>query len=240
MAQSFCKNVARINMKIVTYTFGFLALLFTSGCASSNFEWIKINPDKVHLAKNSAPYSENIRRVNLVFQLKEKDTEVYYSESEGFFASDGKSAESVEMLSALKQNIKKSQRGVKHSALNAAKPIRNPAVDIQSKVALSNPSNADKLNAALKIPLMNAGKNVGSFGPSASEVREMAFNTIKEKNPELAEKSAAKERRGKNLMWAGLGLIVFGGVMGLIFGKSAFLISVAGVVFAAIGYFFRI
>ncbi len=226
-------------IKIGTYTFGFLAILFTTGCATSNFEWVKVNPEKIQLAKSRAPYSENTRQVNLVFQLKEKDTEVYYPESNGFFESDGKKAEAVEKSSALKRNIKKSQHHA-NSASQLQNTASSSAVSDELKPVSSNVSNAEKLNSALKIPLIKSGKNIASFGPSPSEVREMAFNSIKEKNPELAEKSAAKEQRGKNLMWTGLGLIVFGGVMGLIFGKSAFLISLAGVVFTGIGYFFRI
>ena len=230
--------------KIGKYTFGFLAILLTSGCATSNFEWVKVNPEKIQLAKSRTPYSDNIRQVNLVFQLKEKENVIYYPESNGFFTPEGVNNEPKSKPSSLKQNINRSQYGAKHVAANEAKShqktLSNPVSSVQQVPVVANVSDAEKLNSALKIPLITAGKNVGSFGPSPSEVREMAFNSIKEKNPEIAEKSAAKEQRGKNLMWAGLALIVFGGVMGVIFGKSAFLISLAGVVFATIGYFFRI
>lgn len=68
----------------------------------------------------------------------------------------------------------------------------------------------------------------------------MAFKDIKEKNPEIEKQTEAKAKRGNNLMWAGLVLIILGVVMGFIFGRSAFLIALAGVVFAGIGYFFKI
>ena len=73
--------------KIGKYTFGFLAILLTSGCATNNFEWVKLNPEKIQLAKSRTPYSDNIRQVNLVFQLKEKENVIYYPESNGFFTS---------------------------------------------------------------------------------------------------------------------------------------------------------
>lgn len=240
----FSHNVYRMIIKIGKYAFGFLGILLTSGCAASSFEWVKVNPEKIQLAKSRAPYNDSVRQVNLVFQLKEKDNVVYYAESSGFFAPENNTTELAGKALPLKHNIKKSHYPSKgfiaSRTTNSQKNLNNSVVFSQPKPASTNVSDADKLNSALKIPLIKTGKNVASFGPSASEVREMAFNTIKEKNPEIAEKSAANEQRGKNLMWAGLVLVVLGGIMGFIFGKSAFLISLAGVVFATVGYFFKL
>ena len=108
---------------------------------------------------------------------------------------------------------------------------------------MSNSSDANELNAALKMPsnskALKPGKKSASFGQAASEIREMAFKDIKQKNPDLQEKAVAKAQRSKNLLWAGLILVVIGSIMGFVFGRSAFLIALAGVVFAAIGYFFK-
>jgi hypothetical protein len=235
-------------IKIGKYIFGFLAILLATGCATTNFEWVKINPEKIQLAKSRAPYSDNIRQVNMILQLKEKEQVLYYPESNGFFAEDQSKAEYANNQSSLQKNISKSQRYAKRFKINRTKtqvPVTGKAKVKNSRYASSGfVSDADKLNSALKIPLdskaLKAGKNVASFGPSASEIREMAFNDIKKKNPELEQKSIAKQQRGKNLMWAGLVLVVLGGIMGFVFGRSAFLISLAGVVFAGIGYFFRI
>ncbi|WP_017260131.1 hypothetical protein [Pedobacter arcticus] len=235
-------------IKIGKYIVGLLAVLLATGCATTNFEWVKINPEKIQLAKKTAPYSDKVRQVSMVLQLKEKDMVLYYPESNGFFELAESKSEIATHRSTLQNNIKKSNRFAKafkaqplkvtvqvpEKVLN--KPQPNPVVKVDSE--------ADKLNSALKIPLnskaIKAGKNAASFGPSASEMREMAFNDIKKKNPELEQKAAQNQQRGKNLIWAGLMLIVLGGVMGFVFGRSAFLISLAGAVFAGIGYFFKI
>lgn len=235
-------------IKIGKYVFGLLAILLATGCATTNFEWVKINPEKIQLAKQRAPYSDNVRQVNLVLQLKSKDSVFYYPESSGFFATDETKVEFVSQQKPLRKNIRKSGRSVKRFFGGKTEPSVAAKQNVtpknqQSKTVSSGVANADKLNSALKIPLnskaLKAGKNAASFGPSASEIREMAFNDIKKKNPEIEERSLAKQQRGKNLMWAGLVLVVLGGIMGFVFGRSAFLIALAGIVFAGIGYFFR-
>lgn len=237
-----------MSFKIGKYIIGFLAMLLATGCATTNFEWIKVNPDKIQLAKNTAPYSDNIRRVDMVFELKEKDRVLYYPEPNGFFASEQSNQNQTNNKYPIKKNI---NRGIRFKKATESKQeksvqiaVKQKSVADQPKPAVKNDSEADKLNAALKIPLnsnaLKSGKKIGSFGSNSSEIREMTFDAIKKRNPELAQKSADNEQRGKNLMWAGLVLVVLGGVMGFIFGKSAFLISLAGAVFAGIGYFFRI
>lgn len=227
-------------IKIGKYTVGLLAVLLATGCATTNFEWVKINPEKIQLAKKTAPYSDKVKQVSLVLQLKEKDMVLYYPESNGFFETAESKTEAVSNKSPLQTNIKKGNRFAK---IFKAQPLKATVQELES-VPVKVASEADKLNAALKIPLnskaLKAGKNTASFGSNASEIREMAFNDIKKKNPELEQKAAQNQQRGKNLIWAGLVLIVLGGVMGFIFGRSAFLISLAGAVFAGIGYFFRI
>lgn len=236
--------------KIGKYIFGMIAILLATGCAKPNFEWVKINPEKIQLAKSSTPYSDQVRRVNVVWQLKSKDTVFNYPESNGFFVAEERGFDVAAKQQLLEKNIRKTQRSVGRFKANTLKPFVKAAkkqammTANHAKKVASSVSDAEKLNSALKIPLnskaLKAGKSVASFGPSASEIREMAFNDIKKKNPELEQKSEEKQQRGKNLMWAGLILVVLGGIMGFVFGRSAFLISVAGLVFAAIGYFFRI
>lgn len=236
-------------IKIGKYIFGWLALLLVTGCATTNFEWVKINPEKIQLAKERSPYSDEIRRVNMVLQLKAKDSVFYYPESSGFFAKDNTEAPFVPVQRTQRKNIKKSHYSAKHVNVQNTEPIaitkKKALIKSKSEQEESSANlSADKINAALKIPLnskaLKAGKNIASFGSSASEIREMAFNDIKKKNPELEQKSVEKQQRGKNLMWAGLILVILGGILGFVFGRSAFLISLAGVVFAGIGYFFKI
>lgn len=233
--------------KIGRYALGLLTLTVITSCAQNTFEWVKINPDKIILAKSRAPYSAEVRQVNLTVALKEKGNTVYYSESDGFFAEKAIKTEVVSITAPLRKKADRNQGSIKRYQKAVPKAVLPISKSTPSKSASPKapvPSDAEKINSALKIPLnskaLKAGKNVGSFGSGASEIREMAFNDIKKNNPELGQKSADDQQRGKNLMWAGLVLVLLGGVMGFIFGRSAFLISLAGVVFAAIGYFFRI
>ena len=230
------------------YTFGLLAMLFFTACASQNqFEWVKINPDKINLSKTREPQSNIVRQVNLVLALKEKEKVTYYSEPNGFFAEQN-NVEAESFKSPLQKNIAKSYKSTK-KIRQTSKPQPKEKANAKAKVVDKreikvNSSSADKLNNALKIPLnskaLKSKKNVASFGSNSSEIREMAFNDIKKKNPEIEKRSEEKEKRGKNLMWAGLILVIIGSVMGFIFGRSAFLIALAGLVFAGIGYFFRV
>ncbi|MFC5283631.1 hypothetical protein [Pedobacter alpinus] len=239
-----------MKIRIGKYHFGLLALLLFSACAKKgHFEWVKVNPDKIQLAKERQPQTDFVRQVNLVLELKEKEKTTYYTESSGFFAAQSENLNPENYKSSLQKNIAKSNTKHKkvikvdkaHISSNPLENNKVTTIKSHSSLALSS---ADKLNNALKIPLnskaLKSKKNAASFGQTSSEIREMAFKDIKKKNPEIEKQAEAKEKRGKNLMWAGLVLIVLGGIMGFVFGRSAFLIALAGVVFAGIGYFFKI
>ncbi len=237
-----------MSIKIAKYIVGFLVILLTTGCATTNFEWVKINPEKIQLAKKTVSYSDKVRQVNIVLQLKEKDNVLYYPESDGFFVSQESKTEVAVNKSPLQKNTGKRvqfSKPIKSSTVQSVAPVAKKSAIVSSATpTVKVDLEANKLNSALKIPLnsnaLRARKNAASFGSSASEIREMAFNDIKKKNPELERRSFENQQRGKNLIWAGLVLVVLGGVMGFIFGRSAFLIALAGVIFAGIGYFFKI
>lgn len=226
------------------YLLGLLVLLLFASCASNNhFEWVKINPDKINLAKNRAPQNNTVKQIHLTLGLKEKEREVYYTEPNGFFAEQNAASEDT-YKSPLQKNISRSFNKAKPSVYKTNTTAKKPNELAAKASSTKSSSQADKLNSALKFPLnskaLKSTKTTASFGQTSSEIREMAFKDIKEKNPEIENKSKEKEKRGKNLMWAGLVLVVLGGIMGFVFGRSAFLIALVGVVFAAIGYFFRI
>lgn len=238
-----------MKIRIGNYVFGFLAMLLFTACAKNHFEWVKINPEKIYLAKSREPQTDFVRQINIVLDLKEKGTVTYYTEPSGFFATQTENLKPENYKSQIKKNVTKSTKANKqvvnfNKALVLPKVAKgNPLAKVKT-AETKIPLSAEKLNSALKIPLnskaLKSKTNAASFGQASSEIREMAFKDIKQKNPELEKQSIEKEKRGNNLMWAGLILIILGSIMGFIFGRSAFLIALAGVVFATIGYFFRI
>ncbi|HEX7365927.1 MAG TPA: hypothetical protein VF273_02470 [Pelobium sp.] len=233
--------------KFIKYYVWCLILLSVNAAAQSRSQSIKINPDLILSAQDRAPYIQDIRTINYVWTLQEKEKALYFASADDFFndAEASKMESDGANLSTIRRRemVPRSQKASAKSLVK--KPVTPKAQRLLGIAKISGKkSDADKLNDALKIPLnakaLKAGKNAASFGAGASEIRQMAFNDIKKENPDLAQKKLAKQQRGKNLIWAGLVLVVLGGIMGFVFGRSAFLIAVAGVVFAGIGYFFRI
>lgn len=236
---------------LLKYCIWCLVLLSVNAAAQTRSQSIKINPDLILAAENRVPYTGDIRTINYVWTLQEKEKTLYYAATDDFFIDTKEPKVDVDKAvsslpqpsrTVLRSRIAGTQNLAVHQSPKGIKPpVFKTPVTAKNKVKIGD---ADKINDALKIPVnskaLKAGKNAASFGPSAAEIREMAFNDIKKKNPEIEQKSADKQQRGKNLMWAGLILVVLGGIMGFVFGRSAFLISVAGIVFAGIGYFFRI
>ncbi|RKD20284.1 hypothetical protein BCY91_01305 [Pelobium manganitolerans] len=225
-------------IKTGKYCFLIVLALLSTACAQNGFEWVKINPDKINLAQTREPYSADVKQVNLIWQLQEKGSVVYYPESDGFFSPQpAHQQQNIKNTSGTKGNIRRNKNSLGHSNKQVV------AANLTREPLMSNSSDANELNAALKMPsnskALKPGKKSASFGQAASEIREMAFKDIKQKNPDLQEKAVAKAQRSKNLLWAGLILVVIGSIMGFVFGRSAFLIALAGVVFAAIGYFFK-
>ncbi len=235
-----------MRIRILTLILGLLVIGVSNACAQNRFEWVKVNPETIHLSKPPEAQSNSVRYVNLFIQLKEKDRVISYPESDGFFAAQ---KEVIGNKIVVPSHGSRGHFKTADQKVITKKPILNdsktPTIVAQPTLATNaNFTEASKLNDALKIPanskVLKSTAKEGSFGPSAAEVRELAFKNIKEKNPELEKRFQEKEKKGKNLIWAGLVLLVIGGIMGFIVGKSAFLISLAGIVFVVIGYFVKI
>jgi hypothetical protein len=242
-----------MKFKIGLYWLSMIAFLALSSCRN-NFEWININPEKIQLARKYQPVKvSKVNTVSIKIDLKEKNNEIYYEESTGFFAEE---EQKLNNLATAKENItepvnNKKTSSSKSSATNfnkakAAIPNKiTPNQTTPKKVSeipkIKETTSEDKLNGALILPQKpsinkNSGEVKKTTNPkAASELRSKAFEDIKKQNPELESKQAEKAKRGQYLMIGGLILTVFGIVMGIVFGKSAYIISIVGVVFAAIG-----
>jgi hypothetical protein len=241
-----------MKFKIGLYWFSIVALLALSSCRN-NFEWININPEKIQLARKYQPAKVGkINTVSIKIDLKEKNNEIYFEESTGFFAEEGQKLNNTTIAQESKaaplvNNKKTTTAKPIPTTINKAKNITyKNAIPMQKTVEknseipkIKETTNEDKLNGALILPQkpnINKEEVKKTTDPkTASELRSKAFEDIKKENPELETKQAEKAKRGQYLMIGGLILTVFGIVMGIVFGKSAYIISIVGVVFAAIG-----
>lgn len=230
---------------------GLIGLLMVLSSCRNNYEWININPEKILKARKYVPQSDKVNQVDITIDLKEKDKTVYYNEPTGFFADQAKEV-LANNSSTSKKKTRTSIKKNNYSVLNnASVPALGKTIKTQpsNSAVVSKSSTATKLNGALKLPVKalikqkevskSVNGNLKPIGETAAEMRSLAFNDIKSKNPEIESKSNQNLRRGQSLLWVGLVLGIAGLVLGFIFGRSAFIISIAGVVFAAIGFFIQ-
>jgi hypothetical protein len=234
------------------YILGLIATLMVLSSCRSNYEWININPDKIQKARKYIPQNEKVNKVDITIDLKEKDKTVYYSEPTGFFADQAKIVADNSIPDIKKRNSKSFKKKNLASNFSSQQSFNAPKKEVIQKQSVKKTiptSNASKLNGALKLPVKPSVKqsqslnsvngNIKQRGKTTAEMRSLAFNDIKSKNSEIESQFNQNLRRGQGLLWVGLVLGVAGLVLGFIFGRSAFIISIVGVVFAAIGFFIQ-
>jgi hypothetical protein len=245
-----------MKIKIGFFWLSMITIITLSSCRN-NFEWININPEKIQLARKPQPVVEKeVKKVSIQIDLKEKDNEIYFNESTGFFADDDQKQNLVntpilnQNTTIISNNKKapKAKSNYKGASKTQAgeKPVVNTPKVTERKTEIPKIKEAtseDKLNSALIIPSKpsiienNPSKKAifKSNSETENQMRSNAIEDIKKQNPELENKQSEKTKRGEYLMFGGLILAVFGAIMGVVFGKTAYIISIVGVVFAGIG-----
>lgn len=235
---------------IKKYGLSFLALLLLAACAGPTFEWISINPEKIILARKAVPYNEGVKKVDLTFDMKEKTRTVYYNESDTYFKEN-----------AAKPIAQRQKRAFNEAnTTNAAAPAitkstpkiitRFSSAKAESESKKEEEDPISKFNDGLKIPSKTKSKDRNTPITSTTKSNKPTLETQSSHQNEIkrnqqAKKTISKEskeslvRKGNTIMWAGLVLIVIGAVLGFIFGRSAFLISAAGLVFAIVGFILK-
>lgn len=127
----------------------------------------------------------------------------------------------------------------------------------------------DKLNGAMRIPKKPIIQIIGEEQETATPVKKVVKKVSITNQKTLATKTVAKQtlaieqkivssevrlslkktdqinellnaRKGNNFILAGSALAVIGVVLGLIFSKTAYLITGAGIIFAAIGFLIKV
>ncbi|WP_304068018.1 hypothetical protein [Pedobacter glucosidilyticus] len=262
-------------------------MLCITGCTSKKYEWVKINPDKLHLAKTAKPYQEDVKHINIYVNAKQKaETIIYYGDTDTFL-KDNQTTNRNPI--SVKNTVKKFNRNSnKRLAVKsqASAPIKSLNTKTSKVLKEKNTAQIDeelamsKLNSALIIPQKKSQKlSTETFKNKV--VKQETSNTNNQnttsetdvntnKNPDTlpqtqtskttdvevfdvnsSEDSVTKyqddsvnhpdkqDDKRNNYMWVGLVLIIIGLILGLVFGGLAYLISVVGLVFLLIGYFYK-
>lgn len=283
--------------------FTFLLILSIAGCTSKRYEWVKVNPEKLHLAKTAKPYSESVRRVNIYINAKHKAELLVYEDADTFLQKN--IVPSAQPISKVNRPIKQNKIAKlsttkkivakKSPAIALVKPA--PAVKANKQVKLTKPAvkektdeeeTLSKLNSALILPKKKPKQTIQpketavesvtpkeqarqqagvspmfsdqadsktqeatQTSPKAVEDQEVTSSPAEEKleetqadnlnNPEEEVKNSEEGAfKRNNYMWVGLVLIIIGLIIGLVFGGMAYFISVVGVIFLLIGYFYKV
>ncbi len=282
--------------------FTFILILSIAGCTSKRYEWVKINPEKLHLAKTAKPYSENVKRVNIYISARQKAEVLVYNDMDTFFQKNVVvPSSSLKVNPKTKQNnvfktavTKKARQKKKSSSIALVKPTPDTQKDKQialvkqaTKEKTDEEAALSKLNSALILPKKKPKPQVAkevvaveSPNPKSQARQEASVSEIfseqaTNQKPETApatskvvadhkpsnttqkevvtsnsdDISNAQEEEVKNsedgtfkrnnYMWVGLVLVIIGLIIGLVFGGMAYFISVVGVVFLLIGYFYK-
>lgn len=282
--------------------FTFLLILSMASCTSKRYEWVKINPEKLHLAKTAKPYSESIRRVNIYISAKQKAEILIYEDADTFLQKNTVPSNypilvnrpvkqnKIAKLGSTKRVITKKSPSValvkptqvvkETKQTKISKPVAKEKTD--EEIALS------KLNSALILPkkkpkqVIEPKETVIEKPTPKEQARQQAgvsqiFSEQTETKTPEATQSNSKPLENKettnytsektlgasqadnlnnpedevknneegvfkrnNYMWVGLVLIIIGLIIGLVFGGMAYFISVVGVVFLLIGYFYKV
>jgi hypothetical protein len=239
--------ITKMKVTLKKYILVVLGLFMLTACRQ-NFEWVNINPEKLIAASKAAPYQKGVRNVNITLDLKEKQKETYYNTTEEYIAQN------PAPVSPTKSSSKNRYKSVIKS---------NPQINEQSVSTVSQPfaqsklvpdTAADKLNGALKIPEKEKSpKDTAThlqFETLKSDESLNQGNQIETKKNLQDELQTVKkdslfdqfksDKKVNSLLLAGFVLVILGVILGLIFGKTAFLIAAAGLIFTIIGLILKL
>jgi F0F1-type ATP synthase assembly protein I len=233
--------------------------LFVISACRQNFEWVNINPDKLIIASKGTPAKKGVRNVSLTFDLKEKQKEIYYNSTEDYIS---------ETPAVITPEISNPKTIIKKPSKKKTAPTKLPLKSVEKVKETNNEAesvvdlSANKLNGALKIPVKPSKEIQKDSSPKEKsgpqqkkndkvqdqldeELLKHVQNTIqKEQEQEKSNNSYFKDllsaKKGNSFLLTGFVLVVMGVILGLIFGKAAFLISAAGLIFALIGLYLRV
>lgn len=169
-----------------------MSLLILSSCASKTYEWVKINPDKITMAKTGMPYSENVRYVNIRVNAKHKAENITYVEnSTDYFTNpvfQPKETANTASRKITKRNSAYRINNTPKIAKITSKPIVQsaPKQSVASKhKAAESDISMSKLNNALIIPkkkkpiAANTGQS-NAINPVKSPVKTSSASPAKE------------------------------------------------------------
>lgn len=135
-----------------------ITFLTLCSCASGNYEWVKINTDKINKAKTAQPHSENIRYVDVKVNAKYKAENITYVEN----SADYFTSQNISTLVEPKKRIVRTPRVFK--ANNTAKKVISQPADNHkvidkpiAKTIIKNNAETESLEDAEAMNKLNSG-----------------------------------------------------------------------------------
>ncbi|MEO5912324.1 MAG: hypothetical protein ABIP95_15665 [Pelobium sp.] len=242
------------------YTFVLFCLLLLSGCADRTFEWISIKPEKINLAREAVLENGGVRKVDMTFTLQEKSKENYFNDANTYLTTQNSSNSVIKQSPKTPAENPNRRLGSRKTFITSksADPLLKKSVVNEVANVPEKEKKTTKLNDAIKFhknlkpklssettalrnetmhQMLNDKKREDL---SSNKISEDSTIESKEKTDRFSKiKSSEDIRKGQSIMWVGLILVLLGGILGFIFGKNAFYITGAGLVFAIIGYFIK-
>ncbi len=253
-------------VSVKKYSLIFFGIFLISACRQ-NFEWVNINPDKLILASKRAPAPKGVRNVSITLDLKEKQKEIYYNSTEDFISQqpseisvipNEKMDNNDKNTSSVKTSLEKKTEDSKNVNQQVLKTSRvKPALAVKEVPDFA----AEKLNGALKIPedekaavnkedAPDQKLDTSKDDENKSEMKLQSKKLTQTDNNEVVKIASSttkttftqflNSKKGNSFLLAGLVMVIMGVVLGVIFGRTAFLISAAGLVFAVIGIILKL
>jgi|GEM_PF-3366948 len=183
-----------------------ISLLILSSCASKTYEWVKINPDKIAMAKAAIPYSENVRYVNVKVNAKHKAENITYVEnSTDYFTNPVFQPKETTKTTSRKIVTKRNNTSRVNKTPKIAKVISKPVVQSAPKKSVApkqkvveSDISMSKLNNALIIPKKKKPK-ANNTGQTLNPVKPLVSASPAKENKVILPAEPAKSNKEETL-----------------------------------------
>lgn len=209
---------SRIQSRIMKLKTLFLYLLLAVGVVPS------------YAVNDTGATQDSIKRVNVKIVVTQKPEELNFETLINGAAKEASNTERKRPKSVQKPTSSQSNVSAK-TATSAGAQKPSLAVSKADKPAITkNKERLTTSNESKPLSKPNAATN------NADQDHVEELEAVQQVNTDVADPAKNDLKASRAYLWVGFMLIVVGVILGILFGKTALLISIAGVVFVMIGY----
>ncbi len=228
------------------YSIGIIIFLLMMLYAKQSFERVKSIPNEMMLVSNTMPRTDQVINVAKRIQMQENSEPIYYKD-----VNDDEN-ERKNLLESSSNAVFQKSKTKASSKISTTKKIlpKNKVVNSNStsqnnssNKVLEDAESVAKFNEALneKLRIRNSTQPQIDSTSKAEKLKKptVIVSEVKKENGNRIAKALSQKvsQKGKGLILGGGVLMVLGIVLGLIFDRQAFWVSVAGLAFAIVGFF---